>query len=199
MKKSIILILVASLCLSCATTKLGVIAGPNFACVVGDQAESWETKIAFHAGVLGDFAIDEKFGIQPGLVYSAQGADYSESEFSGTVDLNYLNIPVIGTYEVANGLTVKAGPQLGILLSAKDKEDGEPEMDVKDFVKSTDIGVNVGLGYELANGLNFNATYNFGLTDLNDDSDLEAEGVKWKNNVVQVSIGYKFDLGKKDN
>jgi len=199
MKKPIILILAMLLIVSCAPPRLGVIAGANFANVVGDEADSWETKTAIHGGVIADLPIDDKFAIQPGLIYSAQGADYSESSFSGTVALDYLNIPVLGTYEVAEGLTLKAGPQIGFLLSAKDKEDGEPDFDVKDFVKSTDIGVNFGLGYELENGLNFNATYNLGLTDLNDDADLEAEGVNWKNSVIQVSVGYKFDLSKKDD
>lgn len=194
MKKPIILIFVALLISSCATTRMGVLAGPNFACVVGDEADSWELKTAFHAGVEADLAVDDKFSIRPGIVYSGQGADYSDSEFSGTVNLDYLNVPVLASYEVADGLTLQAGPQVGFLLSATDKEDGEPDMDVKEFVKSTDIGLNFGLGYELANGLNINARYNLGLTDLNDDADLEAEGVNWKNSVIQVSIGYRFDL-----
>jgi len=181
--------------MSCAGTRMGVMVGPNFANVVGDEADSWETKTSIHGGVVADVPVDDKISIQPGLIYSSQGADYSESEFSGTVNLDYLNIPIMGKFEVAEGFSVQVGPQVGILLSATDKEDGEDDVDVKDFVKSTDFGINFGIGYELANGLNFGARYNLGLSDLNDDSDLADQGVNWKNSVIQISIGYLFDLG----
>ncbi|MBT8265777.1 MAG: PorT family protein [Bacteroidia bacterium] len=199
MKKPIFLILIVTLIfMSCAGTRMGVVVGPNFSNVVGDQADSWKTKTSIHGGVVADLPVDDKISIQPGLIYSSQGADYSESAFSGTVNLDYLNIPIMGKFEVAEGFNVQVGPQVGFLLSAKDKEDGEPDVDVKDFVKSTDFGVNIGVGYELANGLNFGARYNLGLSDLNDDPDLSDEGVKWKNSVIQISIGYLFDLTKKE-
>ncbi len=74
-------------------------------------------------------------------------------------------------------------------MSAKFKEDGE-EVDIKDDLKSTDFGVNLGLGYKMESGLNFGARYNLGLSNAN-DSDID-DGAEYKNSVIQVSVGYFF-------
>ena len=89
------------------------------------------------------------------------------------------------------------GPQFGFVLSAKDKFDGagdSGEEDVKDLVKSTAFGANVGAGYTFDNGLRLAARYNLGLSEVNDD-DSFGDGVSWKNHVIQFSIGYYIKIG----
>ncbi len=87
-------------------------------------------------GVVAEIMVSDMFAVQPELIYSSQGSDYEESDegfdFSGTVKLDYLNIPVMAKYYVAEGFSVEAGPQVGFLLSAKDEYDGGEE-DIKDF------------------------------------------------------------------
>jgi hypothetical protein len=56
---------------------------------------------------------------------------------------------------------------------------------VKDFTKSNDFAFNIGAGYQLNSGLNFNLRYNIGLTDAYEDIDA-------KNSVFQVGVGYTF-------
>ncbi len=67
---------------------------------------------------------------------------------------------------------------------------GDGEEDIKEFLKSTDFGLNLGVGYKMESGLNFGARYNLGLSDVN-DSDMDG-GAEYKNSVIQVSVGYFF-------
>ncbi|RLD29144.1 MAG: PorT family protein [Bacteroidetes bacterium] len=196
MKKLLLITVLAGLTLaSCATTpKFGVRAGANFASINGDDADSFEGKTGFHIGAVAEMEVSEKFAVQPEVSFSSQGADYSESMYTGSYNLNYVNVPVMAKFKVAEGFSLEAGPQVGFLLSAKDKFDGEGgsgDEDVKDVTKGIDFGVNLGVGYELESGLNFGIRYNLGLSELNDFGDLSGNE-SWKNGVIQLSVGFFF-------
>ena len=206
--KKVVLILLAVFMISNVTAqiKIGPTAGANFTNITGDEADSFEGMVDLFFGVVAPITIDDTFSVQPGLIYSRQGADYedtfSDGEFSetytGTVKLGYLNVPVLARVQVAEGLTLEAGPQVGFLLSAKDEYDFDGESgedDVKDLVKGVDFAACVGAGYTFPGGLNINARYNIGLSDIIDDEELSGEGAKWKNSVIQVGLSYLFDLG----
>ncbi|NNK70909.1 MAG: PorT family protein [Flavobacteriaceae bacterium] len=194
MKKSILILLSVSLIfMGCANqrTMVGAKFGVNLADIGGDKADSFDGKTDFHGGLVGNFGICDNWTIEPGLIYSRQGSDYSDSEYSGSYDLDYLNIPVIAQYEVADNFTLEAGPQFGILLSAKDEFsiEGESfEEDVKDNTKSMDFGLNLGAGYMITDNIKLSASYNLGLVNLADGTELDDIGVSWKNNVIQVSL-----------
>ncbi len=168
-------------------------AGLNLSDITGDMVDSFNGRTAFHVGFMAEGLKCDVFALQAEIIYSAQGSDYEEEEFdlSGTVKLDYLNIPIMGKYYVADGFSIQAGPQIGFLLSAKDEYEGE-DIDIKDFVKGTDFGVNLGLGYELENGLNFAARYNLGLSNNLEDEGFESEGAEYKNSVIQISVGWFF-------
>lgn len=73
-------------------------------------------------------------------------------------------------------------------MSANQKYDGESD-DFKDEMETVDFGLNIGAGYQLENGLLFNARYCYGLSNIVKDA-----GDEWyKNNVFQFSVGYKFN------
>lgn len=187
-------------------TQFGVKGGINLSTITGDDTDSFDSRTCFHFGVVLELPLSDNFSFQPELLYSCQGADYSDTFFEesitslkavvdieGTVKVDYLIIPLMAKYYVAEGLSLEAGPQAGFLLSAKDEYEfnGESgEDDIKDFVKGFDFGVNVGIGYKLEGGLNFGARYNFGLTDANDDPSLSNS--TYKNSVFQFSLGYFF-------
>jgi hypothetical protein len=82
-------------------------------------------------------------------------------------------------------VNIQAGPQIGFLLSAKRKDDGEDE-DIKDLFKSTDFGFNLGLGADFGK-LNASARYCIGLSNIADDEDVEI-----KNGVFQIALGLKL-------
>jgi len=182
----------------------GVKAGLNLASITGDFTEGIDGRASLHVGVVAEIAISDTFSFQPELIYSSQGAkstdsDYGYDEYYEDIyKLDYLNIPLMAKFYVAEGFSLEAGPQIGILLSAKDewKEtwDGSTDSgseDLKDYMSSIDFGLNFGVGYKLDNGLNFGARYNLGLSNVWDDD--ESDDFSQKNGVFQISAGYLFN------
>ena len=167
----------------------GAKAGLNLASIAGDDTDDLDGRTAFHVGVVAEIAISDQFSVQPELVYSAQGATMSDEGIDVDINADYINLPIMAKYYVADGFSIEAGPQVGFLMSAKVKAEGEEE-DIKDSVKGIDFGANLGIGYKLESGLNFGARYNLGLSNLNDGED--SDDFKWNNSVIQVSVGYFF-------
>lgn len=156
----------------------------------------FDSRLSFHVGGVVELGLSDKFSVQPEILYSSVGAQIDSSELTARVAsddkivfaLDYLSIPVMAKYYVAEGFSLEAGPQIGILLSANYKFDGESE-DIKEGYKSTDFSAGIGAGYKMENGLFINARYVLGLSNIWEDS-----GDEWeKNNAFQFSLGYKFN------
>lgn len=169
--------------------KFGAKAGVNFANISGDDTSGLDSRTALHVGVVAEIEISEKFSFQPELMYSQQGFKMSMFGIDATGELDYLNLPLMAKYYVADGFSLEAGPQVGFLMSAKAKAEGESE-DLKDVTKGIDFGLDFGLGYKMDNGLNFGARYNLGLSNINDGEG--SDEFKNQNAVIQLSIGYFF-------
>jgi len=84
-------------------------------------------------------------------MYSCQGFTLGDD----LISLDYLNLLLLAKYYVTKGLSLEAGPQIGLFLSA----DNEGR-DAKDTLNSVDFGVNFGVGYKWDNGLNLGFLYN---------------------------------------
>ncbi len=169
--------------------RFGAKAGLNLSNLAGDFDSENDTKVGFHVGGVVEIPITDVFAVQPELLFSTQG---TKGEFEGfeaseefEVNLSYINIPVMAKYYVSEGLSLQAGPQLGILIIDEDKE-GESLEDVS----TIDFGLNFGAGYQLESGLFFDARYNLGLSNVNDGDN--SDDFDQKNRVIQISVGYKF-------
>ena len=90
-------------------------------------------------------------------------------------------------YYVAEGFSLEAGPQIGFLMSAKLKGDGE-DLDIKDESNSTDFGFNFGAGYDVTENINLGLRYSLGLSNINkEDGAGDA-----KNSNIAFAVAYKF-------
>ncbi len=184
----------------------GLKAGPNFATVNTSESEmndAIEMRTAFHFGAVGEYAFSDQFSIQAELLYNAVGYKYSDdynmaqkqasiATVDQTFKIDYLSIPILAKYYVADGFSLQAGPQVGFLLAANVELelDGETETnDFKDNMESLDFGLGFGFGYKIETGLFADARYVLGLANLAKD---EGEDFTVKNNVIQVSVGYMF-------
>jgi hypothetical protein len=156
--------------------------------------------------------------VQPELLFSMQGSkqEYtyfesfegetiSETEKS-TLNLGYLNLPIMAKFYATEKFTLEVGPQIGFLLSAKvdydytysytfdgvtDTESESGSIDIKDEVKTVDFGLGFGAGYNFTDKLSLGVRYTIGLTTIAEDFEGEAaEDIK--NTVFQVSFAYKF-------
>lgn len=183
----------------------GAKAGLNIASLSGDDVDDLDSRTGFHIGAVVEIPISEKFSVQPELMYSQQGAK-SEEEFDGvtaegTIRLDYINIPVLAKFYVAEGFSLEAGPQFGFNAKAETEfevsgggieAESETE-DIKDDISGFDFGGALGAGYELNNGLFFQTRYVFGFSDVNDsDGGDEDDGDAVRNGTFSVSVGFKF-------
>jgi hypothetical protein len=185
--------------------RLGAKAGVNFSNLGGD-VEDADARTGFHLGGLVEIPINERFSVQPEVLYSAQGAEFNESgnfggvpyNYSVTTKLDYIQIPVMAKVYLVEGLALEAGPQVAFLVSDKYEYDGdlgpfddngEGDLD-EDDLSSIDVSLGAGVSYRLPMGLFFGARYNFGLSNVNDAAD--KDDYKIHNNVIQLSAGFSF-------
>ncbi|MDH3708933.1 MAG: PorT family protein [Cyclobacteriaceae bacterium] len=190
MKKRFALFLITSLAFApvkAQDIKFGAKAGVNLATLQPDLPDP-ANKTGFHLGGMAEIPLMDMLSLQPELLYSAQGVK-DESDDDEVVRLNYLTVPVLAKYYVIDGLSIEAGPQFGFLLTAEFEDNGETD-DIKDNTKSVDVGLAIGAGYKLENGLNFCLRYYLG-SDIND---IGEDPEKFKNRVFQISVGYFFNV-----
>ncbi|MCW3463821.1 porin family protein [Chitinophaga nivalis] len=166
--------------------KFGVKGGLNIDKIT--QTDNAKTRASFYAGGLVNIALNKSWAIQPELLYSGQGTKFEKDLFlgAGTIKTSYINIPVMVQYSIVPSFYLEAGPQLGILASAKLKA-YDRTIDIKDSMKSIDFGLGVGFGYKFDMGLGISGRYNFGLTKVYDN-----ENAKGKNSVAQIGVFYMF-------
>ncbi len=164
---------------------IGIKGGVNVYNIHNDNSTTYDSKVGFNLGVLGHIHVAKHLAIQPEIEYSAQGAKYTTG--NGSIKLNYVNVPVLFQYMWDNGFRLQAGPQAGLLISAKSEIDNNT-VDIKDAMKPIDLGVSFGAGYiHPATGIGIDARYNLGLSNINKNSDMKST-----NRGFQVSLFYIF-------
>ena len=181
--------------------KFGAKGGINLANIVGDDAGDANMFVGFNAGFFVEIPVTDKLTIQPEILYSAQGSK-SEGplniegdiyDVKATLKMNYINVPVMFKYQIADKFSLEAGPYVGFLVSAKVKAEvsgfGSATEDAKDLFKSTDFGLGLGMNYEFSDVIFANARYQAGLTEIGDS---EAGGNNIKNSVFQIGLGFRF-------
>lgn len=149
--------------------KFGVKAGANFSNLTGDVDADGRT--GFYFGGLVDFAISEKFHVQPEVLYSMEGAKDAE--------LDFVRIPIMAKYYVMDGLNLQAGPLLGFKVGGEEFTD--------EATKSIDFGLGLGGAYEMSMGVFVDLRYNIGLSNISD-----VDGFDAGTSAFQVGLGYRF-------
>lgn len=158
----------------------------------------YKNKVGFRIGVIGDLGLTEHFYIQPGLYFTTLGAKQEVLGKDATVNLNYLQLPVLFSYRfnVAENvkLHINAGPYIGYGIGGKIKYagvkidafgDGEDEGGLKRF----DAGLSFGAGISVKQ-IYFGLNYDLGLANIVDKD--VSEGVKSRLRNFGITVGYNF-------
>ena len=192
MKKILMTLAFAALTIAGANAqvKFGARAGLNLANVatkVNDVKVKSNIRPSFYIGGLAEFAFNDVVLMDAGLTYSNQGAKPKEGD--GALVQHALNLPVWFKYDFA-GFRPKAGLYAGYILSQQTKYDGKTETVKSDSYNHFDYGIGLGAEYNLSdNGLFFEASYNWGLANLQKNGDSKNYA---NNRVIQIGVGYKF-------
>lgn len=171
--------------------KFGAKVGLNLSNLRGDYPtgiDEHKSKIGFHIGGFAEYSINEKFTLQPELLFSTQGNTYGYKDYYGggsyydgadyNLKLNYLNLPVILKYKIIEKLSIDFGPQIGYLMSAKTKIDV-----IED---SRDPSQNYSVEIDMLN----DGTYNFGGTTI--QSKASANRIDFS-----LNLGASYDITEK--
>jgi hypothetical protein len=136
---------------------LGIKGGINLYNVHNNNNTEYDQITGYNFGLLGHIHLNNQWAIQPEIVYSAQGAKNGDTKYN----LGYINVPVLLQYMFDNGFRLQAGPQVGFLVSADNKNDLNP----------IDFGVSFGASYVVpSTGFGIDARYNLGLSNINKNS-----------------------------
>ena len=168
MKKviAILLLFVCSGTLLTATAQnaFGVKGGINIADLSGFTGRS---RISVHGGLFLHHTIDKNWCFQPELLFSGEGQRYFSNGTEHTLALNYIQLPLMIQYYVVPQVYLEAGPQVGVLVSAQDKEDqSDGHLNVKEDFSSAQVAIGLGLGFKASEKVILYGRYNFGLTDV---------------------------------
>ena len=170
----------------------GVKAGANLANQKWtSQGISLDTKAkpGLLAGVFVVAMINEKFGIQPELLFTMQGSRWDFSGDDSKFKYNYLAVPVLFRYNITEMISLHAGPQFGFLMSAEAEDESGDTEDIKDDMKGIDFAGATGVEFDLPSGLGFGARYVLGISNVAED-DADFDGLEIKNRAFQLYVKY---------
>jgi hypothetical protein len=190
--------------------RFGLKGGFNYSSIVGDLTEGLKFRFSGHGGVFLEIDFSEKFKLQPELLYSSQGFQFStdlaaiqnggstgeENDFRTNVQLNYLTVPILGKFSLNDRLDLEFGPQFGFLLNQITKikdlnQSATTNSDRKSSVAGDfqlDYGGAIGLGIVLSDNLSLSPRFYVGLRNrLN-----ALQGAQNYNAAIQLSLNYMF-------
>ena len=203
----------------------------------GSKAINSSYKLGYEGGLDVEYMITERIGLTAGVMYAMQGGKlkdfHIEEKKAGTdniyeftkcedmrVNLGFLNVPLKCNVYLTDNFALKAGVQLGFMLSAKLKyntvsgqydklnpgniiyydANGNPAQEGSDVYLSKDIDmkdnykhfdISIPVGFSYEyENVILEAQYRIGLSDLNDIATSE----KIRSSVFSVTVGYRFGL-----
>lgn len=172
--------------------------GINLATMTNDDDAKMRVALAFGAEL--EYNISPLLSISAGALYSQQGAKGETNGMKETIKMDYVNVPILTNFHVAEGLALKIGIQPGFLINDKVEASVNgvsAEVGLKEALRasginadipSLDFAIPLGVSYEFSR-IVLDARYNFSLTEA-----MSIMGESTKHSVFQITLGYKFGL-----
>lgn len=164
---------------------LGIKGGLSRTNLAGEDTGpvGYTTGISF--GAFATISAGSRLAIQPELLYTEKGTEYTGSSDNYT----YIEAPLLIRYNLGLPLApfkpyLFAGPSAGLLMSAEIGGD-----DVKDLYNSTEFAFTVGSGVEFGR-FTLDARFQHGFTSIHK----KLGDRRWdeKNRVISLLFGYRF-------
>jgi opacity protein-like surface antigen len=209
MKKALLLVIAASLMAAssfaavaakkkAAASKVeigvkGIIGMTN----VGGSAMDGVThamQLGFGGGLFAQIKAGKTLMIQPELGFVTGGTKITEGGVDVHINTSAIELPVLikavfGDEKSKIKPAVFVGPAIAMIMSAKEKVTGEPAVDIKDQINTTNLSLVGGVGLE-ASKLVVDLRYELGLSNLAKDA---PSGIAMKSSAILLGIGYKLN------
>ena len=167
-------------------TTLGVKGGVSIADV---SDNGYKPRVGFHAGVYANRMFNKHFAFQPEVLFSGEGQKYTYNNLEHTWVLNYIQIPLMLQVYPIKELYLEAGPQVGLLVSARDKITGQNNKpDIKANFATAQFSIATGIGFRLVDRASIYGRYSFGLTDIMSYDPTIIQ----HSNVAQIGVAIRF-------
>ncbi len=159
----------------------------------------------FFAGAYASLPVTDVISVEPGLYYSQKGYELNGAlnlkgvQFLGAsakakLQLQYIDVPVLVKANFG-GLQLFAGPQVSYLAHADLRTTAgilginllNSNTDATAQFNKWDVAVTGGIGYQLTNGVNLMASYDYGLSKMDAN-----QHIKSYNNAFKVGVGISF-------
>jgi len=127
-----------------------------------------------HVGIFMHHTITKNWCFQPELLYSAQGQHFKADDGQSRVlALDYIQAPFMMQYYPAKRFYVELGPQVGVLINSKTKDNnsGNDKVNVSDNYRKADLGLNAGLGVTFTDHIGIYGRYTQGFIDVTKSTD----------------------------
>ncbi|MGS0748739.1 porin family protein [Halpernia sp. GG3] len=195
MKKIILIMSVLSITLLSAqidfnSTRLGIVAGPNYSRVQNAHNPSGP-RYSFYGGVLALIPIDynNQFYIQPEILYLSAGETGKDPLAKGKIGYNalyaanYISVPInFKAYfsEAESEFFAFGGPRFDFLISQDIKNSSKASYEVNSYGKAGSFNLNIGagVGYSYRRQLELTVKYDVGLSNALPDLKNSPEEIK---------------------
>ena len=184
--------------------QFGIKGGMNVSSISDDGYDDTKSKVGYYGGIFVNIPASESFSIQPEVIYNNLGSEVKNSatilgttyNYNRKLNLNYLTVPVMFQYKATPQFYLEAGPEFGFLVSAKsttttNNSSSTTELKKDDF-NNFNLGMGLGLGFDITKNVGVNARYVAGFSDVTKPSSDPSTDAKNKNNTFQVGLNFKF-------
>jgi long-subunit fatty acid transport protein len=229
MKKSILITLITLLTIglnaqSLLPIKYGIKAGVNIANIISTPIDgvkniTTSSKIGITGGFYMEIALNDKWYINPELLYSQEGASFnydythdyntnSRDEYTTTNDLSlsYVKLNPTVSYKASDKLSLNLGPSVAFLMSSNYLYTQNPtnQHTLSDgilYEESLDVGLNFGISYYINENLLIDSKLYTGFMnigkisrpiDLKEDPTPNAPAYTLINRAIVLSLAYLF-------
>lgn len=196
-----------------SSTRLGIVAGPNYSRVQNAHNSSG-ARYSFYGGVLALIPIDynNQFYIQPEILYLSAGEN-GDSAYETAKGIphamyatNYISVPInFKAYfsEAENEFFAFGGPRFDFLIGQDIKNSSRPSYEVNSYGKAGSFNLNIGagVGYSYRRQLELTVKYDAGLSNAFPDLKNSPEEIrttdpnvakKKSQQILSVGLSYIF-------
>lgn len=189
----------------------GFKGGVNLSTISGDTPSSYETRTSMNIGGYGLYKILPKLGIQAEFLYSEQGFEdrfpsdqlndegLEIDEIKSLTRLEYVNLPILMSYNLIEQLWLEGGGRIGYLINAEEERETRFVNTSQQLISDTetigqtsryeslDFALVGGVRYKLNQNFMVQARYTYSINDI----DNELDGSQY-NSVYSFSVGFVF-------
>lgn len=202
MKKVIVFIAVLIPVITDAQLYFGVKAGLNFVNVTSTAGINAGSRSGYMIGAFLSAKKKNKIvGLRSEMLLSRQGYDYKTGANTGNVNLDYLLLPQLITFNFGKKFEVHIGGQMAFLLNAQ-TDSASNNNSLFDYFNRFDYGAAGGFQVFPYKGLFIGARINLSLHNLNKETLIGSPIPAYipkefiRNNVLQLYAGWRFKFSK---